>query len=129
MIHTPAHVILFIKPSKLQKYVFHHYKGMTGSKLIVSVAKLESVKMKTRKTGNTKLVYLKKEKFWVIIKKGQTPVEFVYIVEEHYYQIFISAEICLHWDSSDNENTALIAWKRFWSWTLLYHSFTFQWPK
>ena len=39
MIHTPAHVILFIKPSKLQKYVFHHYKGMTGSKLIVSVAK------------------------------------------------------------------------------------------
>ena len=38
MIHTPAHVILFIKPSKLQKYVFYHYKGMIGSKLIVSVA-------------------------------------------------------------------------------------------
>ena len=75
--------------------------------------------MKTRKTDNTKLVYLKKEKFWVILKKVQAPIEFVYIVEEHYYQIFISsAELCLHWDSSDNENTALIAWKRFWSWTL-----------
>ena len=106
---------------------------MIGSKLIVSVAmffeKVRERQNEHYKNWQHKTSLPKKEKFWVIIKKGQVPVEFVYIVEEHYYQIFISAEICLHWDSSDNEYTALLTWKRFWSWTLLYNSFTFQWPR
>ena len=62
----------------------------------------------------------KKRKVLSHYKEGQAPVEFVTTAEEHYYQGFISAEICLHWNSSDNGNTALIAWKRFWSWILLY---------
>ena len=52
-------------------------------------------------------------------EEGEAPVEFVSTVEEHYHQIFISAEI-LHWNSSDNGNNACksVAWTRFWSWTL-----------
>ena len=53
----------------------------------------------------------------------QVPVEFVSTVEEHYHEIFISAEI-LHWNSSDIGNTAFknVAWRRFWSWTLAISS-------
>ena len=52
-------------------------------------------------------------------EEGEAPVEFVSTVEEHYHQIFISAEI-LHWNSSGNGNTAFksVAWRRFWLWTL-----------
>ena len=53
----------------------------------------------------------------------EAPVEFVYTVEEHYRQIFISAEILL-WNSSGNGNTTLksVAGRRFWSWTLAISS-------
>ena len=56
-------------------------------------------------------------------EEGEAPAEFVSIVEEHYHQIFISAEI-LHWNSSGNGNTAFksVAWRRFWSWTLAISS-------
>ena len=56
-------------------------------------------------------------------EEGEAPVEFVSTVEEHYHQIFISAEI-LHWNSSGNGNIAFksIAWRRFWSWTLAIFS-------
>ena len=61
----------------------------------------------------------KKEKVLSHYEKGEVPVESVSTVEEHYHQIFISAEI-LHWNSSGNGNTAFksVAWRRFWSWTL-----------
>ena len=39
--------------------------------------------------------------------KGEAPAELVSTVEEHYHQIFISAEI-LHWNSSGNGNTKKI---------------------
>ena len=56
-------------------------------------------------------------------EEGEAPVEFVSTVEAHYNQIFISTEI-LHWNSSDNRNTAFksVAWRRFWSWTLAISS-------
>ena len=38
-------------------------------------------------------------------EEGEAHVDFVSIGEEHYHQIFISAEI-LHWNSSVNRNTA-----------------------
>ena len=52
-------------------------------------------------------------------EEGEAPVEFVSTVEEHYHQVFISAEI-LHRNSSGNKNTGFksVAWTRFWSWTL-----------
>ena len=61
----------------------------------------------------------KKRKVLSHYEKGEAPVEFVSTVEEHYHQIFISAEI-LHWNSSGNGNTAFksVVWSRFWSWTL-----------
>ena len=61
----------------------------------------------------------KKRKVLSHYEEGEAPVEFVSTVEEHYHQIFISAEI-LHWNSSGNGNTAFksVAWRRFWSWTL-----------
>ena len=37
-------------------------------------------------------------------EEGEAPVEFVSTVEEHYHQVFISAEI-LHRNSSGNKNT------------------------
>ena len=65
----------------------------------------------------------KKEKVLSHYEKGEVPVESVSTVEEHYHQIFISAEI-LHWNSSGNGNTAFksVAWRRFWSWTLAISS-------
>ena len=65
----------------------------------------------------------KKRKVLSHYEKGEAPVEFVSTVEEHYHQIFISAEI-LHWNSSGNGNTAFksVAWRRFWSWTLAISS-------
>ena len=35
----------------------------------------------------------KERKVWSHYEKGEAPVEFVSTVEEHYHQIFISAEI------------------------------------
>ena len=66
----------------------------------------------------------KKRKVLSHYEKGEAPVEFVPTVEEHYRQIFISAEI-LHWNSSGNGNTAFksVVWRRFWSWTLAISSF------
>ena len=56
-------------------------------------------------------------------EEGEAPVEFASTVEEHYHQIFISAEI-LHWNSSGNGNTAFksVTWRRFWSWALAISS-------
>ena len=59
-------------------------------------------------------------------EERETPVQFVSTVdtvEEHYHQIFMSAEI-LHWNSSGNESTAFksVVWRRFWSWTLAISS-------
>ena len=67
--------------------------------------------------------YLKKEKFPV---KRETPLEFlcrISTIEEHYQQIFISAEM-LHWNSSGSENTAFksVVWRRFWTWALAISS-------
>ena len=47
-------------------------------------------------------------------EEGEDPVELVSTVEEHYHQIFISAEI-LHWNSLGNGNTAFesVVWRRF----------------
>ena len=50
----------------------------------------------------------KKIKVLSYYEKEEAPVEFVSTVEEHYHQIFISAEI-LHWNSSGNGNTAFKA--------------------
>ena len=65
----------------------------------------------------------KKEKVLSHYEKGEAPVEFASTVEEHYHQIFISAEI-LHWNSLGNGNTAFksVVWRRFWSWTLAISS-------
>ena len=46
--------------------------------------------------------YLKKGKVLSHYEEGEAPVEFVSTVEEHYRQIFISAEI-LHWNSQAME--------------------------
>ena len=64
-----------------------------------------------------------KRKVLIHYEEGEAPVEFVSTVEAHYNQIFISTEI-LHWNSSDNRNTAFksVAWRRFWSWTLAISS-------
>ena len=51
---------------------------------------------------------LKKRKVSSHYEEGEGPVEFVSIVEEHYHQVFISAEILL-WNSSGNGNTAFKA--------------------
>ena len=60
-------------------------------------------------------------------EEAGAPVEFVSTVEDHYRQMFISAEL-LHWNSSGNGNTAFksVAWRRFWSWTLLATSSLFS---
>ena len=65
----------------------------------------------------------KKRKVLIHYEEGEAPVEFVSTVEAHYNQIFISTET-LHWNSSDNRNTAFksVAWRRFWSWTLAISS-------
>ena len=57
-------------------------------------------------------------------EEEEAPVELVSTVEEHYRQIFISAEI-LYWNSPGNGNTSFnsIAWRRFWSRTLAISSF------
>ena len=47
----------------------------------------------------------KKRKVLSHYEKGKAPIEFVPTVEEHYRQIFISAEI-LHGNSLGNGNTA-----------------------
>ena len=62
-IHTPAHV----KPSKLQKWVFHHYKTWER-KLVSMYMFFEKVRLSKGKleTDDTKLP--KKEKFRVISK-------------------------------------------------------------
>ena len=58
--------------------------------------------------------------------KGETSVQFlcrISTTEEHYHQIFISAEM-LHWNSSGNGNTAFksVVWRRFWIWALAISS-------
>ena len=65
----------------------------------------------------------KKRKVLSHYEKGEAPVEFVSTVEEHYHQIFLSAEI-LHRNSSGNGNTAFksVVWRRFWSSTLAISS-------
>ena len=50
----------------------------------------------------------KKRKVLSHYEEGEAPVEIVSIVEEHYHQIFISAET-LHWNSPGNGNTAFQA--------------------
>ena len=62
----------------------------------------------------------KKRKVSSHYEEREAPTEFISIVEEQCHQIFISAKI-LHWNSSDNGNTAFksVVWRRFWSWTLL----------
>ena len=52
--------------------------------------------------------HLKKRQASGLYEEGEAPVEFVSIIEEHYHQIFISAEI-LHWKFSGNGNTAFKA--------------------
>ena len=47
----------------------------------------------------------KKRKVLSHYEEGEAPAEFGSTVEEHYHQIFISAEI-LHLNSSGNGNTA-----------------------
>ena len=66
----------------------------------------------------------KKIKVLSYYEKEEAPVEFVSTVEEHYHQIFISAEIS-HWNSLSNGDTAFksVVWRRFWSWTLAISSF------
>ena len=60
-------------------------------------------------------------------KEGEAPVEFASTVEEHFRQFFLSQQkYYLHWKSAGNGNIShsfkSIAWKRFWSWTLVISS-------
>ena len=66
----------------------------------------------------------KKIKVLSYYETEEAPAEFVSTVEEHYHQIFISAEIS-HWNSLSNGDTAFksVVWRRFWSWTLAISSF------
>ena len=52
-------------------------------------------------------------------EEEEAPVKLLSTFEEHYHQIFYSAEILL-WNSSDNGKIAFkrVAWRRFWSWPL-----------
>ena len=100
------------KLSKLQKYIFHHYKAW--ERKLVFVWFLKNLE---RQNENKKLMtqkHLKKRNILSHYEKGEAPVEFVSTVEEHYHQIFISAEI-LHWNSLGNGNTAFksVVWRRF----------------
>ena len=79
----------------------------------------EKVRASKRKLEIDDLKLLKNRKVSSRYEKEGAPVEFVSTAEEHYRQIFISAEILL-WNSSGNGNTAFkrIVWRRFWPWTL-----------
>ena len=83
----------------------------------------EKVRASKRKLEIDDPKLLKNRKVSSRYEKEGAPVEFVSTAEEHYRQIFISAEILL-WNSSGNGNTALksVAGRRFWSWTLAISS-------
>ena len=95
----------------MQKCVFYHYKAWERKLVFVFFEKLRASK---RKLEIDDPKPPKKEKVLSHYEKGEVPVESVSTVEEHYHQIFISAEI-LHWNSSGNGNTAFksVAWEDF----------------
>ena len=94
--YTYVHVI---KLSKLQIYVFHHYKAWER-KLVFAHFLRKLVSKRKLEIDDPKLP--KKRKVSSHYQGGEATVEFVSTIEEHYCQFFISAEI-LHRNSSGNE--------------------------
>ena len=82
-----------IKPSKLQKHVFYHYK--VWERKLVSVCFFEKVKTPKRTLEIDDLELPSGRKFSSCYEEGETPVEFTSTVEEYYPQNFYSAEVLL----------------------------------
>ena len=100
------------KLNKLQKYIFHHYKAW--ERKLASECFFEKVRASKWKLEVDDPKPPKERKISSHYEEGEAPVELVSTVEEHYHQIFISAEI-LHWNSLGNGNTAFksVVWRRF----------------
>ena len=95
-----------IKLSKLQKYIFHYYKAW--DRKLVSACFFKKVTALNQKLEIDVQKSPLKGKVLSHYEEGEAPVEVKSIVEQHYHQIFISAEI-LHWNSPGDGNTAFKA--------------------
>ena len=90
----------------MQKYVFHHYKAW--ERKLVFICFLKNWERQNENEKSMTQNHLKKREVLSHYEEGEVLVEFVSTVEDHYHQIFISAEI-LHWNS---------CLKKISSWTL-----------
>ena len=90
----------------MQKYVFRHYKAW--EKKLVFICFWKNWERQNENEKSMTQNHLKKREVLSHFEEGEVLVEFVSTVEDHYHQIFISAEI-LHWNS---------CLKKISSWTL-----------